>query len=331
MALGQHLWVSWICLLLFNCAAGILPKRGYVYPHKHDSKNILDEEEELMMSLSFDDADATYGQSPDGAHGGYNQPSVTVQPDPVLPDAAGTLGSGQFEAWGEPLLFPLNLYHQLGDPAQPPQQPVQSQLPYNAGASPGTDGAAYNSPAAPVSPSQAENVYPQSGSEHSAAGDSGSSITAGDLPHVPRLVYEEVFQYPSSAEESAKVYTAVDQTQPPPSQPLVPNHMPAVELKPVSPPGKGSSPTGKKVTGSKQNTYSAQYKPATTKRTRPVMNPKYAVLPRKTSYIIQSRGGYQRRKSILSSTLYSPDLYPSLPVRKPAAPKVAKTPQSTKQ
>ncbi|XP_040918032.1 DNA-directed RNA polymerase II subunit RPB1-like [Toxotes jaculatrix] len=284
------------------------------------------------------------------------------------------LVNGDPRDWGlenadKPLIFPLKPNYQLSDPAKPQPWPMQPRsAPHNVvssdsiDASPSTGGAAdYASTTVDFeldpsdtshsakSPSfdswQPEPVSSGYGVADSGLGspkqdfNTGSNANGDDSSNIPRLVFEEVFQYPSENTEPSPSYD--------PSFPSSPTN---VESQPVYASAKGRSFSGGENLDFGQTSYQPRKKTPSWVAQKPVADTQAVVSqrvsepipppPPPSSYIIQSRNGYQRGRYLLAKSSYLPEFPPPMPVSstgikrpatsQPASPKGVKDPQRTK-
>lgn len=356
MALGLLLWVSWITFLVFDSSAGSSVIQGYA--KKIDARNIGDDEEDEMLTFDLSDLQASNNQPTVSAYTSNNNPSVAQWPHLVpsrqnqpnrhgVPEA-GRLVNGGPREWGlgnleKPLMFPLSPVYQPNDPAKPQPGPALPQSLSVASTnrmpdSPAGGSSLYQSLPAhsePALPYQAANSpsFESVSSGHSVSGHPNQDPNRGGSGNNPHLVYEEVFEYPNE-NTGPSSNTAGQHSQPNyrgkgstsrrggPSFPSFPTKLST----------KFAFPSGKKILELLPKPAIKTTKTELTQRVRkPILPP-----PPPSSYIVQSRNGYQRARYILSHSKYSPEFPSPMPANlkgvkgQPAAPKGVKNPQWTK-
>ncbi|XP_071329830.1 DNA-directed RNA polymerase II subunit RPB1-like [Trachinotus anak] len=364
MVLGCLFCVSWFCLLLFDGSVGLPAIKGYGYPYTADSRNIGDDgEDDVLTSPTFESNWLTSnGQLTD--HTSYNKPSVAQQPVSVpaqqkLPNTPSApqverLVNGASRDWGlenldKPLTFPLRPNYQPSAPEKLQPGPIQPQS------------TSYYYPAPFYTPQAAKSSSFDSWQPESVSSDhgvpnfnTGSSAHGGDSSNMPHLVFEEVFQYPSeNSEPSAPSHSGIsspggynhghyvsESLTENALEPLFPSYTANVGTQPVVAPGWGSSSRSyqphNERTSPQLSQKVASYQNVVSQRvSEPILPP-----PPPTSYIIQSRNGYQRGRYLLTDSSYSPEFPPPMPLSSPsvkgpaisypASPKGVKNPQRTK-
>ncbi|KAM7372029.1 hypothetical protein PAMP_009226 [Pampus punctatissimus] len=364
MAPGLLLWFIWICSLLLNGSVCLPAIKGYGYPYVSDWRNIGDDGDEVLNS-----AVPTWQAS--NNHGsGYNTPSVAQWTDLVptsqnLPNTPSThdqerLVSGASRDWGldnvdKPLVFPLRPNNQLSDPAKPQPSPIQPQ---SSASLASTSGVPFSLNAG--GSTEYALSYPPQASSHSVANHGAgnqniaSSADGGGSHNTPRLVFEEVFHYPKNTDAlSAQSYGDVSSTVGGYSVanemgPL-PDYASTLENSPFSsyPPNVGTHsayPSEMVTLDSSQPYYQPLYEGSYWLKQEPVLSTQEAevsgpILPLSSSYIIQSRNGYQRGRYRVSKSRYTPEFrFPitfspkgvkSTAPSRPAAPKGVKNPERT--
>ncbi|XP_059203131.1 uncharacterized protein LOC131982622 [Centropristis striata] len=187
MALGLLLWVSWICFLLFGFSSGLPATRGHGYPHKSDYRNIgADTDDDALM---FDDS--TWQESDHQPSDPNYKPAAAQWPEPAAPpqslpnnpsppevERPVTGGSGY---WGKPETLQPSI------PSSPNYRPAVPVKPQPGPVKPQSGGVS----TVFVQPSSSFVSQQPSQDQDSNSGSSGSGST------FTRLVYEDVFQYPS--------------------------------------------------------------------------------------------------------------------------------------
>lgn len=328
---------------------------GYGYPHQSDSRNIGD-----VLSSNFDLNDRLTGAAP-GPYksSGVNQPGWA----PSRPNLPNTLSGADIDrlvngmpiVWGsenpdELLVFPLQ-----SDPAQSQPGPVQPQSLFSA------------APSNPMSPSQsaghtayhAPSTMSQDGkppvisqlwqSEPHSSGYGGAALnpdsrTAGG--NAERVFYEDIFQHTPDRDQNTQSYgsssdtagggldQANHQSQ---SSTGYASDRTKTRAKPAYPRRLGRLPGGKNFGQTafrpRDDAQKLPQKPFDAK----VKSPQKVSQLAPSSYIIQTRNGYQRARYISTKSRYSPEYAPSKPVKsngvkgpapsQPASPKVVKHPQ----
>ncbi|XP_029913793.1 uncharacterized protein LOC115363655 [Myripristis murdjan] len=289
----------------------------------------------------------------------YSSPSVPEQPNKVqsthaLPSIPSVpkverIVNGAAREWGQdhsdvPITFPLSTGYQPGDVTKSQSNYMQPQPASSTAASPyegllssGTGGSSHAGSA----------VYSELEPSSSQANhdlNTDASVQGGDND-VPHLVYEEVFEYPDNAGDSLS-YPSFGGASNYPEEQDQTEAQPEVEG-PASP----SFSVGEDVFSSTNEDfyqpvgYQPDYgqtnpwpqqpqEPAPSTQevdiAQHVSEPIFP--PPQSSYIIQSRDGYERNKILYTKTSYSPEL--PTPARSQGvvrpAPKHVKNPQRTK-
>ncbi|XP_051244825.1 lipoma-preferred partner homolog isoform X2 [Dicentrarchus labrax] len=367
MALGLLLQVTSISFLLFDGGVGVPAIKGYGYPYKSDSSNMV--EEEVMTWPTFDQSNwqssnnppagsvYTTNKKPEFTQSAW-APSRQNLPNTPSSREVERLTDGLSRPWGletadKPLLFPLK----LTDPAKPQPGPVQPQSAplgvastYSMPSSPSAGGpTSYYAPSstspAAQSPSFASwQPEPDSSGYGMIGYNAGSSADSG--ANVPHLVYEEVFQYPSSNTEPSSngaISNAAGGSSIKYNSPLLPSYPPNIVAQPAYPSGMRGFPGGVRPnigqTGKPRDEISSLPQ-KTVIRTQKVVSQRLTEPVPPSRYIIQSRNGYQQHQHHLSKSSYSPEFPPLMPVRskavkgpapsQPAAPQGVSYPQRTK-
>ncbi|XP_067472540.1 uncharacterized protein [Thunnus thynnus] len=395
MALGLLLWVSWICLLLFNGSVGLPAIKGYGYPYVADFRNIGDDGEDQVLNAPI--FGQTNWQASNNYGTGYSKPPVAQQPNlvptsqnlPNTPSAreAERLINGESRDWGldnldKPLLFPLRPNNQLNDAANSQPSPIQPQSSVSVAStnrvplSPNTGGSTqYASPTAYYEPTLS---YPSQASGSYGGADygfghqnqdfnTGSRADRGDLSRSPHLVFEEVFQLPSKNTDglSDPSYGAVSATVGGYSKVTDPGFSPGyastqgsssfpsypsnVGAQPAYP-SEMADPSASFPRGENLDFSRTHYQPRDISSwlpQEPVNTQEVEVSqglsepippPPPSSYIMQSRNGYQRGRYLLTESKYSPEFpiavnskgVKSTAHSQPAATKGVKNPERTK-
>ncbi|XP_035511715.1 uncharacterized protein LOC118323759 isoform X2 [Morone saxatilis] len=313
MAFGLLLWVSCISFFLFDGSVGVPAiKEEVIWP-------------------TFDQINWQFSNNPPAGsvYATNNKPEFTQsawapsrQDLPNTPSAREVQGlnNGLSRHWGpetadKPLLFPLK----LTDPAKPQPGPVQPQpaplgvaSTYSMPSSPSAGGptsyyAPSSTPRAAQSPSfDSWQPKPDSSGYGMIGYNTGSSADGG--ANVPRLVYEEVFQYPSDNTKPASngaIYNAAGGSSVKYDSPLLPSYPPNLEAQPADPSGMGSFPGGVNLNIGQTDEPRHEIPSLPQKtviRTQKVVSQRLTEPVPPSRYIIQSRNGYQRRRRHLSKS-----------------------------
>ncbi|XP_042361089.1 protein transport protein Sec31A-like [Plectropomus leopardus] len=297
-----------------------------------------------------------------------NKPSVP-EVDRLVNGAARDWG---LENPKEPIVFPLGQNYLPSFSAQPQPGPVQPQpgpvqpqpgpvQPQSTSlgvasvnsmpAAPAGGSSLYASPASNYKPAPSTSQAAMSPNVESWAPqpvDRGYGVSANqgftsNSNNAPHRVYEEVFHYPSdntgssSSGGSSQANYIGKESASKLARPSFPRFPTNVGPQPVFPPGLGLK-FGKTAfwphkifQQPKKPVVNTQKVLVTQRVSEPVLPP----LP-PSSYIVQSRNGYQRTGNLISHSKYTPEFAPPMPVSskgvkgQPAAPKGVKNPQRMK-
>lgn len=278
-----------------------------------------------------------------GVHTSHNKPPLTHPTVPVPQLNAPSfhveiLVNGVPRDWGlenhdTPLVFPLR-------PNSQPSYPGTDGATHHAGSS------AYYDPA-PSQPEESPGF--DSGPVGSGHGvtdfNAGSSAHGSDSGNMPHLVYEDIFQYPSENTQASDPshaglasvggYSQAHHTN---KGSLNENALEAsfVSYQPVAASGKGNSyqPTNVKALPQLAPKPVISQEEVSQRVSEPIPHPPPPPPPPPpSSYIIQTRNGYQRLRYLHTKSSYSPEFPPPMPMRSlgvkrpatyPAAPKSVK-------